>query len=105
MSCCWCLQLYVSLLLTLYLVSGACSSWVSKLRPQFRQREDIFHGISKAKCLTLQPQFLWVCCRWMVGGCHHLVVGTWHPVFREGLVSGTALATEVQLCVCVSARA
>lgn len=32
MSCCWCLRLYVSLLLTLYLMSGSCSSWASKLR-------------------------------------------------------------------------
>lgn len=31
MSCCWCLQLYVSLLLTLHLMSD-CSSWVSTLR-------------------------------------------------------------------------
>lgn len=33
-----------------------------------------------------------------------LEMGTWHPGFREDLVSGAVLATEVQLCVCVSAR-
>lgn len=70
---------------------------------QIRQPGDSFYEIKKAKCLTSQLQCLWVCCRWVAGAGCHLEAGMWHPDFREDLVSGTALATEVQPSVCVSA--
>lgn len=70
-SCSLCLRWYTALLPTLCLISGACGSSISKLRSQFRQPGIVFHLISKANCLTLQPQVPQIYCRRMAGAHHH----------------------------------